>query len=77
MSAITDLLGAEVETLLSYKCRGIEKSLLTLPGPDFVDRVLAATDRSIPVLRNLQAIFDNGIHAARSSNCMPAEESSQ
>ncbi len=60
MSAITDLLGAEAESLLSYKCTGIEKSLLTLPGPDFVDRVVSGTDRPIPVLRNLQAIFNTG-----------------
>lgn len=60
MSAITDLIGADAEALLSHKCRGIEKSLLTLPGPDFVDRVVAGTDRPIPVLRNLQAIFNNG-----------------
>src|SRR3990167_9341931 len=60
MSAITDLLGSDGETLLTYKCRGIDKSLLTLPGPDFVDRVMAVGDRPIPVLRNMQAIFNNG-----------------
>ena len=60
MSAITDLLGSDAETLLSYKCRGIEKSLLTLPGPDFVDRVMSVGDRPVPVLRNMQGIFNNG-----------------
>jgi class I fructose-bisphosphate aldolase len=60
MSAITDLLGPEVETLLSYKCETIDKSAMTLPGPDFVDRVMAVSDRPVPVLRNMQAIFNSG-----------------
>jgi class I fructose-bisphosphate aldolase len=34
--------------------------LLHLPGPDFVDRVVAVSDRSPRVLRNLQALHDNG-----------------
>ncbi len=60
MSAILDLLGPESQTLLSHRCTTIDKSALNLPGPDFVDRVLAASDRPVPVLRNLQAIFDHG-----------------
>ncbi|MBP1683754.1 MAG: fbaB, partial [Ignavibacteriaceae bacterium] len=31
-----------------------------LPGPDFVDRVFAQTDRNINVLKNLQWIFQTG-----------------
>ena len=31
-----------------------------MPGPDFVDRVMTQTDRPIPVLRSLQAIFSHG-----------------
>lgn len=38
MSAITVLLGGEAEGLLSYKCKGIDKAMLALPGPDFIDR---------------------------------------
>jgi class I fructose-bisphosphate aldolase len=60
MSAITDLLGPHAEALLSYKCKGIDKASLNLPGADFVDRVMAMTDRSVPVLRNMQAILNNG-----------------
>ncbi|MCH7886327.1 MAG: class I fructose-bisphosphate aldolase [Planctomycetes bacterium] len=60
MSAITDLLGSEAASLLNHKCETIDKSLLTLPGPDFVDRVMTLTDRPIPVLRSLQAIFSHG-----------------
>jgi class I fructose-bisphosphate aldolase len=60
MSAILDLLGPEAEPLLSYRCEAIDKSMLTLPGPDFVERVVAGSDRPVPVLRNLQSIFSHG-----------------
>jgi class I fructose-bisphosphate aldolase len=33
---------------------------LTLPGPDFIDRVTLATDRPIPVVRNLATIYNTG-----------------
>src|SRR5213075_2781187 len=33
---------------------------LHLPGPDFVERVVASSDRSPQVLRNLQTLFDHG-----------------
>ncbi len=60
MSAIADLLGNDSKSLLTHRCATIDKSLLHKPGPDFVDRVFAATDRPITVLRNLQAVFDHG-----------------
>lgn len=60
MARISDLLGADADSLLNHRCTTIDRSLLHLPGPDFVDRILAQSDRSIPVLRNLQAIFDHG-----------------
>ncbi|MCH7526797.1 MAG: class I fructose-bisphosphate aldolase [Planctomycetes bacterium] len=60
MDGIRDLLGPDAEALLTYKCKGIDKGLLTLPGPDFVDRVVTQTDRPTPVLRNLQALFNHG-----------------
>ncbi len=50
----------EIQSLLNHKCNTIDKSALTLPGPDFVDRVFAHSDRPIPVLRNLQSIYDHG-----------------
>jgi class I fructose-bisphosphate aldolase len=46
--------------LLDYECKGIPKEQLHLPGPDFVGRVAARTDRPAPVLRNLQAVFNHG-----------------
>ncbi|MCS7033197.1 MAG: class I fructose-bisphosphate aldolase [Phycisphaerae bacterium] len=60
MSAITDLLGAEAETLLNYSARGFPREKLHLPGPDFVDRVLSQTDRNPAVLRNFQSIMNHG-----------------
>src|SRR5205814_302679 len=33
---------------------------LHLPGPDFIDRIWAYSDRSPAVLRSLQSLFDNG-----------------
>ncbi|MCS7040523.1 MAG: class I fructose-bisphosphate aldolase, partial [Caldilineales bacterium] len=57
---IVDLLGDEAESLLTYECKGIPKSMLHLPGPDFVDRVVAPSDRPTPVLRNFQALFNHG-----------------
>ena len=56
---IKELLGKEAESLLSYKAK-FPKDQLNLPGPDFVDRVFAQTDRNINVLKNLQWIFSTG-----------------
>ncbi len=47
-------------SLLDYQCQGIPKVMLHLPGPDFVDRVVAPSDRPINVLRSLSWLFDTG-----------------
>lgn len=57
---IQKILGAEAEGLLAYQCRTIPKESLHLPGPDFIDRVAAGSDRSPAVLRNLQLMFNTG-----------------
>ncbi len=57
---IASLLGDAAEDLLSHVSKGIPADDLILPGPDFVDRVVAHTDRSPQVLRNLQSLFDHG-----------------
>ena len=57
---ILDLLGGEAESLLNYECTGIPRAMLHLPGSDFVDRVMAQTDRSPVVLRNLQTVLNTG-----------------
>lgn len=60
MSAVSEHLGKEADSLLAYECQGISKSALHLPGPDFVDRVAAASDRPAPVLRSMQQILNHG-----------------
>ncbi|HMA84487.1 MAG TPA: class I fructose-bisphosphate aldolase [Desulfosalsimonadaceae bacterium] len=57
---IIELLDNEADELLSYQCRTVSAEHLHLPGPDFVDRIVSPSDRSIRVMRNLQAIFDHG-----------------
>lgn len=60
MSKTSEILRADAEGLLGYECRGIGKERLHLPGPNFVDQVMADSDRSPVVMRNLQTIFDHG-----------------
>jgi class I fructose-bisphosphate aldolase len=60
MTDIQSLLGDESDSLLQHVCKGIPKENLHLPGGDFVDRVVAGSDRNPRVLRNLQAMFNHG-----------------
>jgi fructose-bisphosphate aldolase, class I len=60
MTDISTLLGEEAEGLLVHTCKGIPKSMLHLPGPDFVDRVMMDSDRKPGVLRALQTLIDRG-----------------
>lgn len=58
--SIEELLGDEAENLLTHECETIAKENLHLPGPQYVDNVWVHSDRNPRVLRNLQALFDNG-----------------
>ena len=60
IASIEQLLGDEAESLLRHSCKTIDKSLLHLPGPDFLDRVVALNDRPNQVLRSLQSMYDHG-----------------
>jgi fructose-bisphosphate aldolase, class I len=60
MADIVKLLGKEAEHLLKYRCTGIPRESLHLPGPDFVDRVVSIKDRKPGVLRSLQALYGQG-----------------
>ncbi|SGA06255.1 class I fructose-bisphosphate aldolase [Chlamydia abortus] len=60
MSKIYDLLGDDAEDLLKHKCKHILKENLTLPSPDFVDKVFSYSDRNNLVLRSLQSMFSHG-----------------
>ncbi len=57
---IEELLGADAQSLLTYKSEGITADQLHLPGPDFLDRVWANSDRPMNVLNNLQRMFNTG-----------------
>jgi class I fructose-bisphosphate aldolase len=57
---IVDLLGDKAEFLLEHRCKTVSKDLLHLPGPDFVDRVWAPSDRNNRVLGSLQRLFGSG-----------------
>jgi class I fructose-bisphosphate aldolase len=57
---IVELLGANAENLLNHSCKTISKEQLHLPGSDFVDRVFANSNRSIPVMRSLQQLYGHG-----------------
>lgn len=57
---VQTLLGPKAQDLLSYTCTTIPKERLALPGPDWVDRIFASSDRNIRVLRSLQTIINHG-----------------
>jgi class I fructose-bisphosphate aldolase len=56
---IQELLGKDASNLLSYKAK-FPKEKLHIPGPDFVDRIFAQSDRNINVIKNLQWLFMSG-----------------
>src|SRR5262245_11458724 len=59
-SRIEELLGDDAQNLLEHRCETFPASDLHLPGPDFVDDVWLASDRSTNVLRNLEWLFKSG-----------------
>jgi len=60
MTDIQALLADEAEDLLGHRCMGIDKQLLHPPGPDYVDRIMAFSDRPPRVMRAMQTLFDHG-----------------
>ena len=59
-SDIQTLLGADASTLLDHKCETIDKSMLHLPGGDFVNRIFKDTNRSNQVLRSVEDLYSHG-----------------
>jgi class I fructose-bisphosphate aldolase len=57
---IVSALGDKADYFLKYDAPKIPKARLHLPGPDFVDRVFAASDRNNRVLANLQRMYGHG-----------------
>jgi class I fructose-bisphosphate aldolase len=60
LDRIVELLGVSGKGLLEHKCTTVDRGLLHLPGPDFIDRVFAPTDRNPQTIRNMAALFDHG-----------------
>jgi len=60
VNQIEELLGGDADKLLNYQSQTIDKSLLHLPGPDFVNRVFADSNRTPQVLRSLQDLYGTG-----------------
>jgi len=58
--AIRKALGDKADDYLGFSSPKIAKSRLHLPGPDFVDRVFALSDRNNRVLASLQRLFATG-----------------
>ena len=60
IDGIVGHLGADADDLLSFTCKGIPKEMLTLPGPDYIDRAFALSDRKTQVLVNLGRLYGSG-----------------
>src|SRR5512136_2242040 len=59
-TTIQEWLGDKAELLLGFNQPKIPKDRLHLPGPDWVDRIFAPSDRNNRVLVNLQRMFGGG-----------------
>lgn len=53
-------LGDRGKALLDHRCQTIPRESLMLPGPDFIDRVFALSDRNNRVLNRLAWIYKHG-----------------
>ena len=60
LGRIEELLGDDGRALLDFNSPKVSSDLLQVPGPDFVDRVWANSDRTPQVLRSLQSLFNHG-----------------
>jgi len=57
---IESLLGEKADTLLGFNSPKIPRERLNVPGPDFIDRVFAQSDRNNRVLSNLARVYESG-----------------
>src|SRR3569833_51427 len=60
MPQIANLLADKADYLLNFNQPKISKDRLHLPGPDFMDRIYAVSNRNNRVLVNLQRLFGSG-----------------
>ena len=59
-SNIQEILGEQSEYLLDHNCKTILKDQLNLPSGDFVTEHFTNSNRSIPVMRSLESIYQHG-----------------
>jgi class I fructose-bisphosphate aldolase len=57
---IASSLGEDAKSLLEFRCKGVTKDQLHLPGPDHVERNFVPSDRNPRVLVNLERIYGHG-----------------
>ena len=60
MERLELLLGDKAAYLLEHDCITIDKKLLHVPGPNFVDRVWTNSNRNNQALRSMQALYNHG-----------------
>lgn len=61
LTFIEQLLGSEqADYLLNHQCKTVDKSQLSLPGGDVIDRVWSHSNRNLPTLRSIQSIHSHG-----------------
>ena len=57
---IVSVLGDKADPLLKFSSPKIARNRLHVPGPDFIDRIFAPSDRNNRVLVNLQRLLGSG-----------------
>jgi fructose-bisphosphate aldolase, class I len=57
---IREYLGKDEERLLAFTSKTIDKRLLHLPSPDFIEREFINSNRSPQVLRSISTLFNHG-----------------
>jgi class I fructose-bisphosphate aldolase len=60
MSKITDLLGAQGDSLLNHTCKTISKDNIVIPSSSFIDQTFVYSNRNPQVLRSLAQLYGNG-----------------
>src|SRR6059058_5659738 len=60
LDKLEEYLRENARQLLDHTSKTISKDQIQVPGPDFIDRVWAHSDRNPSVLRSLQTLYDNG-----------------
>src|SRR5437660_12412653 len=59
-SNLEQILGEDAAPLIRHQCKTIPREQLHLPGPDYVERIYAPSDRPTRVLGSLQSLINHG-----------------